>query len=132
MKKYLSFLVIMLAFVMQCSILLAEGIHAPVILHYSIKPLCGGTSRPSKSDPNNDPTVSVYLNESADSLLLYSSLEESISYYIYDDDEQELCNGSVTFSEQGEGSIYIGAFGEGSYIIDIVVDDIVYEGYFQL
>ena len=56
----------------------------------------------------------------------------SITYYIFDEDEQEVCNGSVMFSEQGEGSIYIGTFGEGSYIIDIVADDIIYEGDFQL
>jgi hypothetical protein len=72
------------------------------------------------------------LNEVSDSLLLYSPSEESVTYYIYDADEIEVCNGNVTFSEHGEASIYVGTLGIGIYTIYIVVDDDVYGGEFQL
>ena len=135
MKKYLSSLVIMLSFVMQSLTVLAGGIqpiNTPVILQPRKAPWIVGNPKPTKSDPNLESPVSVYLNEVSDSLLLYSPSEESVTYYIYDADELEVCNGNVTFSEHGEASIYIGTLGNGIYTIYIVVDDDVYGGEFQL
>jgi hypothetical protein len=135
MKKYLSSLVIMLSFVMQSLTMLADGIqpiNTPVILQPRKAPWIVGNPKPTKSDPNLESPVSVYLNEVSDSLLLYSSSEESVTYYIYDADELEVCNGNVTFSEQGEASIYVGTLNEGVYTIYVVVDDDVYGGEFQL
>lgn len=135
MKKYLSSLVIMLSFVMQSLTVLADGIqpiNTPVILQPRKAPWIVGNPKPTKSDPNLESPVSVYLNEVSDSLLLYSPSEESVTYYIYDADEQEVCNGNVTFSEQGEASIYVGTLGDGIYTIYIVIDNDVYGGDFQL
>ncbi len=135
MKKYLSSLVIMLSLVMQSLIVLADGnqpINTPVILQPRKAPWIVGNPKPTKSDPNIEPPVCVYLNEVSDSLLLYSPSEESVTYYIYDADEIEVCNGNVTFSEHGEASIYVGTLGIGIYTIYIVVDDDVYGGEFQL
>lgn len=128
MKKYLISFMIMLTFVMQ-SFTLLPGL-TPVYLQLNNK--IGGNLRPTKSDPNIEPPINVYLNESSDSLLLYSPSEESVTYYIYDAYEQEVCNGNVSFSEQGEASIYVGTLGNGIYTIYIVVDDDVYGGEFQL
>lgn len=135
MKKYLSSLVIMLSLVMQSLTVLADGIqpiNTPVILQPRKAPWIVGNPKPTKSDPNVEPPVSVYLNEVSDSLLLYSPSEESVTYYIYDSNELEVCNGNVTFSEQGEASIYVGTLGNGIYTIYIVVDDDVYGGDFLL
>lgn len=128
MKKYLISFMIMLTFVMQ-SFTLLPGL-TPVYLQLNNK--IGGNLRPTKSDPNTELMVWVYLNEVSDSLLLYSPSEESVAYYIYDAYEQEVCNGNVSFSEQGEASIYVGTLGNGIYTIYIVVDDDVYGGEFQL
>ena len=125
----------MLSFVMQSLTVLAGGIqpiNTPVILQPRKAPWIVGNPKPTKSDPNLESPVSVYLNEVSDSLLLYSPSEESVTYYIYDADELEVCNGNVTFSEHGEASIYIGTLGNGIYTIYIVVDDDVYGGEFQL
>lgn len=135
MKKYLSPFVIMLSLVMQSLTVLADGIqpiNTPVILQPRKAPWIVGNPKPTKSDPNVEPPVSVYLNEVSDSLLLYSPSEESVTYYIYDADELEVCNGNITFSEQGEASIYVGTLGNGIYTIYIVVDDDVYGGDFLL
>ena len=135
MKKYLSPLVIMLSLVMQSLTVLADDIqpiNTPVILQPRKAPWIVGNPKPTKSDPNVEPPVSVYLNEVSDSLLLYSPSEESVTYYIYDADELEVCNGNITFSEQGEASIYVGTLGNGIYTIYIVVDDDVYGGDFLL
>ena len=135
MKKYLSPLVIMLSLVMQSLTVLADGIqpiNTPVILQPRKAPWIVGNPKPTKSDPNVEPPVSVYLNEVSDSLLVYSPSEESVTYYIYDADELEVCNGNITFSEQGEASIYVGTLGNGIYTIYIVVDDDVYGGDFLL
>lgn len=129
MKKYLSLLVIMLALVMQ-SFTILPGL-TPVYLRPEIGPVFGGNHKPTKSDPNTEPPVSVYLNEAADSLLLYSPSEESVTYYIYDEDELEVSNGNVIFSEQGEASIYLGSLNEGTYSISLVVDTLVYVGEFD-
>lgn len=135
MKKYLSSLVIMLSLFMQCLTVLADGIqpiNTPVILQPRKAPWIVGNPKPTKSDPNVEPPVCVYLNEVSDSLLLYSPSEESVIYHIYDADELEVCNGNVTFSEQGEASVYVGTLDEGIYTIYIVVDVDVYGGEFQL
>jgi hypothetical protein len=128
MKKLLSVLVIMLSFVMQ-SFTILPG-QTQVYLKFKNK--IGGNLGPTKSDPDIESPVSVYLSEASDSLLLYSPSEESVIYYIYDADELEVCNGNVTFSEQGEASVYVGTLDEGIYTIYIVVDVDVYGGEFQL
>lgn len=131
MKKLLSILAILLVFVMQ-SFTLVPGM-TPVLLHFKEPKINGGISGPSRSlGSGMEATIEVYLNEVSDSLLLYSPSEESVTYYIYDADEQEVCNGNVTFSEQGEASIYVGTLGDGIYTIDIVIDNDVYGGDFQL
>ena len=125
----------MLSLVMQSLTVLADGIqpiNTPVILQPRKAPWIVVNPKPTKSDPNVEPPVSVYLNEVSDSLLLYSPSEESVTYYIYDADALEVCNGNITFSEQGEASIYVGTLGNGIYTIYIVVDDDVYGGDFLL
>lgn len=127
MKKYLISFMIMLTFVMQ-SFTLLPGL-TPVYLQLNNK--IGGNLRPTKSDPNIEPPINVYLNESSDSLLLYSPTELSCSYNIYDVDELEVCNGSVAFSEQGESFIFLGTLDDGTYTISFEVDTLVYVGEFE-
>lgn len=132
MKKFLSFLVIMLSLAMQSITVLAGGINTPVLLQLRVTPWQDGIHRPTKSDPNLEPPVNVYLSEASDSLLFYSTSEESVTYYIYDADEQEVCNGSIFLSEQGEASVSISTLCEGTYSIFIEVDSLIYEGEFEL
>lgn len=132
MKKFLSFFMIMLSLAMQSITALAGGINTPVLLQLRVTPWQDGIHRPTKSDPNLEPPVNVYLSEASDSLLFYSASEESVTYYIYDADGLEVCNGTVTFSEQGEASICVGTLVDGMYTIYIVVDNDVYGGEFQI
>lgn len=127
MKKLLSVLVIMLSFVMQ-SFTILPG-QTQVYLKFKNK--IGGNLGPTKSDPDIESPVSVYLSEASDSLLLYSQSGETVTYYIYDE-ELEVSNGSVTFSDQGESSIYIGTLDEGIYTISLELDSLVYEGEFEI
>lgn len=130
MKKILISFVIMLTFIMQ-SFTLLPG-QTPILLRLESGPNSGGVyPKPTKSDPNIEPPINVYLNESSDSLLLYSPTELSCSYNIYDVDELEVCNGSVAFSEQGEGFIYLGTLDDGTYTISFEVDTLVYVGEFE-
>lgn len=135
MKKYLSSLVILVSFVMYSFTGFASCIKAnntPVILQLRKAPWIVGNPNPTKSDPNSTPPVCVYLNEESNNLLLYSSSVHSVTYYIYDADEMEVSNGSVSFSEHGDTSIYVGTLNEGTYTIYIVVNNIVYGGEFQI
>lgn len=132
MKKFLIPFVIMLALMMQSLTMLAQGIQRPVLLYLREAPWNDGIFRPTKSDPNVEPPVSVYLNDVSDSLLLYSPSEESVTYYIYDSNELKVCNGNVTFSEQGEASVSISTLCEGTYSIFIEVDSLVFEGEFEI
>ena len=131
MKKYLSLLVIMLAFIMQ-SFTILPGL-TQVYLRPRTDPYFPGTQGPSRSPETNiDSIISVSLSESLDSLLLYSPSEGTCSYNIYNEYEQEVNNGSVMFSELGEASIYLGSLDEGTYTISLEVDSLVYEGEFQI
>ena len=131
MKKILISFVIMLSFIMQ-SFTLMPG-QTPILLKLKSGPNAGGVyPKPSKSDPNTEPPISVYLNESSDSILLYSPSELTCSYNIYDVDELEVSNGNVMFSELGEASIYLGTLDEGIYTISLELDSLVYEGEFEI
>lgn len=128
MKKFLSLLVIMLAFIMQSFTILPGQTQ----VYLKLKNKIGGNLGPTKSDPDTESPVNIYLSEACDSLLLYSQSEESVTYYIYDENELEVSNGSVTFSNQGESSIYIGTLDEGIYTIFLELDSLVYEGEFEI
>ena len=131
MKKYLSLLVIMLAFIMQ-SFTILPGL-TQVYLRPRTDPYFPGTQGPSRTPAlNGEPSVCVYMNEASDSLLLYSTSEESVTYYICDADEQEVCDGSVMFSEQGSASVSLGTLDEGIYTISLEVDSLIYEGEFEI
>ena len=131
MKKYLSLLVIMLAFIMQ-SFTILPGL-TQVYLRPRTDPYFPGTQGPSRSPETNiESIISVYLSESLDSLLLYSPSEGTCSYNIYNEYEQEVNNGSVMFSELGEASIYLGTLDEGTYTISLELGGLVYEGEFDI
>lgn len=130
MKKLLSILAIFFVFVMQ-SFTLVPGM-TPVLLRVKEPKINGTIPGPSRSQGSGmEATIEVYLNETSDSLLLYSPSELSCFYNIYDVDELDVCNGNVIFSEQGEASIYLGSLNEGTYSISLVVDTLVYVGEFD-
>ena len=130
MKKTFISLVTLLAFALQ-SFTPMPGM-VPVYLRVKKPPLNGGLQGPSKS-PGIDlvPTISVYMNETADSLLLYTASEETCSYNICNENELEVGCGNLVFSEQGEASVSIGTLAEGTYTISIEVDSLVFEGEFE-
>lgn len=131
MKKLLSILAILLVFVMQ-SFTLVPGM-TPVLLHFKEPKINGGMPGSSRSPGSGmEATIEVYLNETSDSLLLYSPSEGTCSYNIINEYEQEVNNGSVMFSELGEASIYLGSLDEGTYTISLEVDSLVYEGEFEI
>lgn len=131
MKKLLCILAILLVFVMQ-SFTLVPGM-TPVLLHLKEPKINAGMPGSSRSlGSGMEATIEVYLNETSDSLLLYSPSELTCSYNIYDVDELEVCNGNVTFSEQGETSIYLGTLDEGTYSLTLEIDTLIYVGEFEI
>ena len=131
MKKLLSILAIFFVFVMQ-SFTLVPGM-TPVLLRVKEPKITGGIPGPSRSPGSGmEATIEVYLNETSDSLLLYSPSELTCSYNIYDVDELEVCNGNVTFSEQGETSIYLGTLDEGTYSLTLEIDTLIFVGEFEI
>jgi hypothetical protein len=130
MKKYLSLLVIMLAFVMQ-SFTILPG-QTQVFLRLRSDPFYPGQGPSRSPETNDEPLINAYLTDSSDSLLLYSSSAQTCTYNIYNVYEQEVSNGCVIFSELGEASIYLGTLDEGIYTISLEVDSLVYEGEFEI
>ena len=129
MKKTFISLVTLLAFALQ-SFVPVPGM-TQVFLHVKFDKI-GGIPKPSKSPGINiEPTISVYMNETADSLLLYTASEETCSYNICNDDDLEVGCGNLVFSEQGEASVSIGTLAEGTYTISIEVDSLVFAGEFE-
>ena len=130
MKKLLCICVLLLVFVMQ-SFTFIPGL-TPVLLRIKEPKLNGGMPGPSRSPRlGMESTIEVYLNESSDSLLLNATIGESVTYYINNVEDSEVCNGVATFSEQGDASIYLGTLDEGTYTISLELDSLVYEGEFE-
>ena len=105
----------------------------PVSLYYKSTPVLGGILKPSKAPAKHHSwSICVYLDETNQNLELFSTSNETISYYLYNEDGEDVSNGIISFIENDYSSIYLGILTEGVYTIDIICNGITYEGSFQL
>ena len=129
----LKILSVFIACITQCSIMWAGSADGTIVyLHSKHTPKLGGNMGPSKAPAKRQLTVSAYLDEAMRNLEFHNSSEEIVSYYIYNDNGEEVIFGNISFIENSNASIYIGMLEEGIYTINIVSNGVTYEGIFQL
>lgn len=134
MKKYFKLFIFIIVFTTQCPIMLAQGSESTqVFLAPRPKPKQGGFTKPSKS-PDRHPFVpiSIFLDETSRNMTVYSSSHNSISYYVYDQDEHEVSSGVLTLLENESTTLSLEMLLDGAYSILIDIDGIIYEGNFLL
>ena len=134
MKKNLRLFILLFAFMLQCPIMLANNAEGVEInLTQRTKPKQNGNSKPSRAPARRVVLpVSAFFNETNRSINISCTSGDSVCYYIYDEDGLEVSNGIFpVVVEEGE-TIYLGGLQEGEYYLVLDVDDVIYEGVFQL
>lgn len=135
MKTVLKFFVILLALAMQVSPVCAEdGNGTPVLLRPKNDPgPITGNAGPRRSPAHySSLNIDIFLSEDGSSLNLYDPLGNTISYTIYNEDDDEVAAGTISFLGQPNASISLESFDEGIYYLEIVLNGVTYEGEFGL
>ena len=133
MKTTLKFFVILLALVMQASAVCAENNATPVYLYSSRSPKIGNNVGPKKAPARPRLLdMEITLNEEGQCLDLYDTEGSTITYYIYDEDDQEVLSGTISFAAQPNASISLESLGYGLYTLEIVLDGTSYLGEFGI
>lgn len=132
MKTSLKFFVIVLALFMQVSIVCAyEG--TPVYLYSLRTPKTGNIAGPRRTAAKPRPLyMDIFLDEDNRCLNLSDPEGNTITYYIYNEDEQVVASGTISFAEQETATISLETLGYGLYTLNIILDDTTYSGDFGL
>lgn len=132
MKTSLKFFVIVFALFIQVSMVCAyEG--TPVYLYSLRTPKIGNNAGPSRAPAKPRPLyIDIFLDEDNRCLNLSDPEGNTITYYIYDEDEQEVASGTISFAEQETAIISLETLGYGLYTLNIVLDGTTYSGDFGL
>lgn len=134
MKTLLKFFVILLALAMQVSPVCADNNGGtPLTLKLRTEPITGGNMGPRRTPAQyGSLSIQVFLSEDGSSLNLYDPQGNTISYTIYNEDDDEVAAGTISFVGQPNASISLESFDEGIYYLEIVLNGVTYEGEFGL
>ena len=136
MKTVLKFFVILFALAMQVSPVCADGNNGgtPVPLRPKSDPgPITGNAGPKRAPAHTQPLcIDVYMSEDGSSLSLYDPQGNTITYTIYNEDEDEITAGTISFVGQPYASISLDSFDYGIYYLEIVLNGVTYEGEFGL
>jgi hypothetical protein len=82
--------------------------------------------------PHRDPVescpVSLQYDWVNNSLLFSSELIDACSYSIFDEDDELLSQGILDFTDENTVSVNLSGFNESYYLIQIVINGVIYEG----
>ena len=135
MNRNIKFLAFLIVFMSQCTLMLADNANAvgvQIDFYRKVPPL-NGNPRPSRAPAKRVVVpISAFLNESNRCLSVFSTSVENAYYYVYDEEEQEVSSGIVTFSRDAGSAINLGMLLDGEYTIEVIIDGVAYEGTFYL
>lgn len=135
MKTTMKLFVILLTLVMQVSNVCADdNSGSPVFLTKSKNdPIIGGNAGPRRAPARPRPLyLEIFLSEDGSSLNLYNPDGNTITYSIINEDDQEVAAGTISFAGQPNASISLETLDYGIYFLQIVANDVTYEGEFGL
>lgn len=135
MKKSFNLIVILLAFTMQAVPVCADDDieSTPLQLYSSRTPKVGDNAGPRRAPANPIPLyMDIFLNVTERTIELCDFDGSIISYYIYNENDVQMCSGIISFAGQPEASISLASFPAGIYYLGIIQNGITYEGEFEL
>ncbi len=128
--KYFKQLVIVFALTMQSSVVLADG-ETPVTLSPTDPPVINGNPKPSKAPAKHKkPNICAYMDEANKNIILYSPLDITATYYIYNEDGNEVNCGIISFIGDGHDVINNANLPFGEYTIFVTLNGVTYAGTF--
>ena len=133
MKTILKLSMILLAMMMQATTVFADGNGGKPVRAYTRTPKVGNNAGPKRAPAK--PTllyIDITLNEDARCLELFDTEGSNITYYIYNEDDDEVAFGEISFENQEEATISLASLEAGLYYLEIIVDGTSYEGEFGL
>ena len=128
MKKFISILIAMLTFCTLTSEDVAENLGAPISLR--VRHPIGGATRPSKSPANFLTSLEVVYDSDDDFLYFYDEKDDTVSFFIYNDENVCVSQGACNFNESHSYSMSLG-LGTGSYTIIVLINGVEYCGNFD-
>lgn len=105
---------------------------SPVYFHKKPAPKLDGTPRPSKAPANYSLTLSVFLDEDSQQLVMYDPSGETYTYYICNEDEDVISQGVLNFSSSESCTVNLWTYSSGTYDIIVVYNGVTYSGTFEI
>ncbi len=128
MKKKIFFLTLLFAFILKGT---NVSVASPVPL-YRVTPKVTGNTKPSKAPVHFCLTLTVFFDEDIRQLALYDESGNTYTYYVYDEDESEVVQGSFNSSVTNSISLDLSYCIEGTYILVVSIDGTLYQGEFTI
>lgn len=133
MKTTVKLFVILLALVMQAGTVCADGEGTPLTLTISSGPKAGNINGPRRAPARPRPLyIDIFLNEVERCLSLYDPEGSTITYNIYNEDEDTVACGTISFANQPEATISLDSLEDGIYYLEVVLNGTTYSGEFGL
>jgi hypothetical protein len=135
MKTTLKFVVILFAMLMQVSTICADDTFGTHVFMVGIDdfPEIGGIAGPRRAPVRPHVlSIDVYFSEDGSCLNLYDITGSTVTYTIYNEDEEEVGCGTICFIGQPQASISLQSLEPGIYYLDIVQNGVTFEGEFGI
>lgn len=133
MKTTFKLFVILFVLALQATPVCADGNGTPLKLTLKSGPKVGNNPGPRRAPARPAPLfMDIFLNMEDRTLEFYNPAGSTITYYIYNEDDDEMCGGTISFAQQDEASVSLSSFPDGIYYLEIVANGTTYECEFGL
>lgn len=133
MRKNIKLLAIMFAFAMQSMTMWsATSSMYPVTLSYRQGPLLGSNSKPTKAPAHYSIPLNVVLDDDNQQLLVTALAEGEFTYYIYNESNEVITQGTLNCCNNGEYTIDFTLCCSGEYELVVIYNDHVFRGTFEI
>ena len=118
---------------LQATPVCADDNGTPLCLTLKSGPKTGNNPGPRRAPARPTPLyMDIFLNMEDHTLDLYNPAGNTITYYIFNEDDDEMCSGTISFAQQDEATVSLASFPDGIYYLEIVVNGTTYECEFGL
>lgn len=124
--KYIKHFLLVGAVSVLCPSIQATTI--PVVVRYKAPPIVNGSSKPTKAPAYYN--CPLYVSIESDNNLVFDSSEvNDVTFYIYDSSDNLMMQESYVGDNY---SVNLNGLTAGEYRIEVVCNDVTYEGVFEL
>ena len=127
------FVILFVLAALQATPVCADDNGTPLCLTLKSGPKTNNNVGPRRAPARPTPLyMDLFLNMEDRTLDLYNPAGNTITYYIFNEDDDEMCSGTISFAQQDEASVSLASFPDGIYYLEIVVNGTTYECEFGL